>query len=300
MKKYNIVLTGSEGFIGTYLLEKLEQEGHNVFGVDKKNTVEDDILTMDESPYFKWLSKQKIDLIIHLAAIARVRDSVEDPDLAMENVQIIYNMMEFARKNKIKKFIFSSSRETYGNITIPKYTEIQARHYNAESPYAMSKLAGESMIIAWNKCYGMKGIILRLSNVFGNGDPNDRFIPRMFDRIPKGKTVEIYGKDKAMDFTYMSDVIEGIMATIKNYNKLSKESSPIFNVAYGKAKKLSFVAEYIKKKINSKSKILIKKNHIGEVVYYKADISKFNKLTGWKPRVSVEQGIDKMLEIPFA
>ena len=159
----------------------------------------------------------------------------------------------------------------------------------------MSKLTGESRIIAWNKCYGMKGIILRLSNVFGNGDPNDRFIPRMFKNIPKGKDVEIYGKDKTMDFTYMDDCISGILSVVKNYNKLAKEPMPIFNLAYGKAYKLLDVAQYIKDKFKSKSKIKIKKNHIGEVVYYKADISKFQKLTGWKPEVNVYKGIDKML-----
>jgi len=289
------VVTGAQGFIGKYLCETLVKEGHIVIEVDKKNSKEQNILNINSS-FFKWLAKQKIDLIINLAAIARVRDSVENPDLAMENVNIIYNMMEFARKNKIKKFIFSSSRETYGNIDIRSYKEIEGRHYNAESPYAMSKLCGEAMIIAWNKCYKMKGIIIRLSNVFGNHDPNDRFIPRMFNKIPKGKTVEIYGKDKAMDFTDIDDCISGIISIIKNYNKLSKEKLPIFNVAYGRAEKLLDVAQYIKDKLGSKSKIRIKKNHVGEVVYYKAEISKFQKLTGWKPKYTVYQGIDKMLE----
>src|SRR3990167_9104756 len=113
MKKYKILLTGSRGFIGTYLHEALINRGYIVFGADKKNGKQEDILNIDNSSYFKWLAKQKIDLIINLAAIARVRDSVENPKLAMENIQIIYNMIEFARKNKIKKFIFSSSRETY-------------------------------------------------------------------------------------------------------------------------------------------------------------------------------------------
>ena len=188
-----ILLTGNRGFIGTYLHHALSEQGYAVFGADKKSGKQEDILNIDKSSYFKWLAKQKIDLIINLAAIARVRDSVENPNLAMENVQIIYNMMEFARKNKIKKFIFASSRETYGNADIKNYTEIEARHYNAESPYAMSKLCGEAMIIAWNKCFNMKGIVIRLSNVFGLHDPNDRFIPRMFKLIPKNNPVEMYG-----------------------------------------------------------------------------------------------------------
>ena len=290
-----ICLTGSRGFIGYYLLEKLRNEGHTVFEVDKKNGKDQDILNKD-SKYFKWLGKQKIDLIINLAAIARVRDSVEDPNLAMENIQIIYNMMEFARKNKIKKFLFSSSRETYGNINIKSYKELEARHYNAESPYAMSKLCGEAMIIAWNKCYNMKGIILRLSNVFGKNDPNDRFIPRMFKLIPKNKSVEIYGKDKVLDFTYIDDCVSGILQVIKNYDKLAKQEVPIFNLAYGRGEKLVDVAQYIKDKFNSKSKINILKNHVGEVVYYKADISKINKLIGFKPKFNVYQGIDEMID----
>src|SRR3990167_3039422 len=248
-----ILLTGSRGFIGYYLLEKLRNEGHTVFEVDKKNGKDQDILNKD-SKYFKWLGKQKIDLIINLAAIARVRDSVEDPNLAMENIQIIYNMMEFARKNKIKKFLFSSSRETYGNINIKSYKELEARHYNAESPYAMFKL------------------------------------------IPKNKSVEIYGKDKVLDFTYIDDCVSGILQVIKNYDKLAKQEVPIFNLAYGRGEKLVDVAQYIKNKFNSKSKVNILKNHVGEVVYYKADISKINKLIGFKPKFNVYQGIDEMID----
>lgn len=291
-----ILITGNLGFIGRYLHEALRKKGHIVFGADKKNGKQENILRIDSSGYFEWLSKQNIDLIINLAAIARVRDSVEDPSLAMENVQIIYNMLEFTRKNKIKKFIFSSSRETYGNADIKNYKEIEARHYNAESPYAMSKLCGEAMIIAWNKCFGMKGIVLRLSNVIGEYDDNPRFIPLMLNKIPKGKDVEIYGKDKVLDFTDIYDAVDGILTTIKNYDKLSKQKLPIFNVAYGKGEKLVNVAQYIKKKYKSKSKIKIKKNFIGEVVKYTADITKFNKLTRWKPTTNVYQTIDRIIE----
>lgn len=291
-----ILLTGHKGFIGSYLHEALIESGHVVFGADKKNGKQENILNIETSPYFKWLAKQKIEIVVSLAAIARVRDSVENPNLAMENIQILYNMMEFARKNKIKKLLFTSSRETYGNINIKNYTELEARHYNCESPYAMSKLCGEAMIVAWNKCYNMKGVVVRLSNVFGKNDPNDRFVPRMFKLIPKNKPVEIYGKDKVLDFTYIDDCVMGIMQVIKNFDKLSKQELPIFNLAYGKGERLVDVAEYIKKKFNSKSKIRIKKNYVGEVVYYKADISKIKKLIGFKPRFNAYQGIDAMID----
>ncbi|MEK6878044.1 MAG: NAD-dependent epimerase/dehydratase family protein, partial [Nanoarchaeota archaeon] len=274
-KKSKIVLCGSSGFIGSYLLEALRNEGYIVYEVDKKNSKEQNILNIN-SNFFKWLSSvvDKNTIVIQAAAIARVRDSVISPILAMENINILYNVTEWARQNKITKILFTSSRETYGNADIKNYTEIEARHYNAESPYAMSKLCGEAMIIAWNKCFNMRGIIVRLSNVFGHHDPNDRFIPRMFKLIPKNKPVEIYGKNKEMDFTYIDDCVSGILTAVKNYDKLSKQELPIFNIASGKSAKLWDVAKYIKEKCNSKSPIKLLKNHIGEVVYYRADISR--------------------------
>ncbi len=289
----NTILTGSSGFIGSYLKLKLEELGYAVYGVDKRRSKRQNLLNLD-TRFFRRLSTRKIDLIIHLAARSMVRKSVEYPHLARENFLSTFNILEFARKNKIKKVIFSSSREVFGNLEQKTCKEIDSRTWNVESPYAATKSAGEALFAAYKTCYGIKHVITRFSNVFGLKDANDRFIPRLFRKLPKNETFEVYGKDKAMDFTYIDDLIEGFILIVQNFDKLANQEIPIYNLAYGKSEKLLDVARYAKKLFKSKSKIKVTKNYIGEVVKYQANINKFKKLTNWKPEYNIYKGLQKM------
>jgi UDP-glucose 4-epimerase len=297
-KKYpNILITGSSGFIGQYLVEKLKKEGYIVYEIDSKNGKDQNLLNIN-SKYFKWLENclRPNAVICHLAARSMVRHSVEDPDLSLENMGSTYNVLEFARRKKIKKIIFASSREVYGNQELKTCKETDSRTWFTESPYSASKSCGEAMLAAYKTCYGIDYVTVRLSNVFGLNDPNDRFIPRLFEWLPENKKFEVYGKDKKMDFTYIDDCIDGFMVTIKNFKKLANQEIPIYNIAYGKSEKLLDVALYLKELFNSKSKIKVTKNHTGEVVKYQANINKFKKLTGWTPKYNVFKGLQKMYE----
>lgn len=291
-----ILLTGNKGFIGSYLEPKLKELGHAVYGVDKKSSKKQDLRYPWKSGFFKRLSEKKIDLIIHLAAVSMVRVSVDNPDVALENIQTTFNVLEFARKNKIKKIIFSSSREVFGNQEDFILKEDQSRSWLVESPYAASKLTGEDLMAAYKKCFGINYVTVRLSNVFGLNDPNDRFIVRLFQGLPNNKPFEVYGAEKQMDFTFIDDCVNGFMAVVDNFSKLTRNKIPIYNIAYGKSEKLLDVAEYLKKLFKSKSKIKVTKNLTGEVVKYQADISKFQKATKWKPQFSVYDGLNDMYE----
>lgn len=289
----NIILTGNKGFIGSYLEPRLKELGHTVYGVDKKRSREQDLTNLN-TRFFRKLAMKKVDLIIHLAAQSMVRKSVENPKLAEENFISTFNILEFARKNKIKKIIFSSSRETYGNLEQWQCRETNSRTWNVESPYAATKAAGEALLNAYRVCYGIDYVIVRLSNVFGLNDPNRRFIPILFEKLPKNETVEIYGEEKEMDFTWINDCILGFEATINKFDKLARGRIPIYNIAYGKSEKLYDVAVYLKKLIRSKSEIKVTKNFIGEVVKYQANINKFCGLTNWRPAVYVYKGLKFM------
>ncbi len=182
MKK--ILITGSSGTIGTKLGEKLLNLGYEIIGVDWKTNkwhknLEKRTIHLDLRNKNLVLKKlpNKVDLIIHLAANARVYELVKNPDLARDNMITTYNILEYARINKIKNILFASSREVYGNTKKAKHKEEDVKIENCESPYSASKIAGEALIHSYHKCFGINYVITRFSNVYGMYDESDRAIP---------------------------------------------------------------------------------------------------------------------------
>jgi UDP-glucose 4-epimerase len=298
MKK--ILITGSSGTIGTRLGEKLLNLGYEIIGVDwkinkwhrnlEKRTIHLDL--RNKNLVFKKLPK-KVDLIIHLAANARVYELVKNTDLARDNMITTYNILEYARINKIKNIIFASSREVYGNTKKAEHKEEDVRIENCESPYSASKISGEALIHSYHKCFGINYVIIRFSNVYGMYDESDRVIPLFIRKSKNDEPLIIFGKDKILDFTYIDDAVEGVIKVIQRFNKVKNN---IFNIATGKGTKILFVAQLIKKFLNSKSRIIIKQNRPGEVVKYIADISKAKKLLNYKPRIDIIEGIKKTIK----
>jgi UDP-glucose 4-epimerase len=298
MKK--ILITGSSGTIGTRLGEKLLNLGYEIIGVDwktnkwhknlEKRTIHLDL--RNKNLVLKKLPK-KLDLIIHLAANARVYELVKNPDLARDNMITIYNILEYARINKIKNIIFASSREVYGNTKKAKHKEEDVKIENCESPYSASKISGEALIRSYHKCFGINYVITRFSNVYGMYDESDRVIPLFIRKAIKNENIVVFGKDKILDFTYIDDAVEGVVKVIEVFNKVKNN---IFNIATGKGTKILFVAQLIKKFLNSKSRIIIKQNRPGEVVKYIADILKAKKLLNYEPRTNIVEGIKKTIK----
>ena len=290
-----IMLTGSSGTIGTRLFEKLLQLNHDVIGVDRKEnkwnkslnkrTVRIDLLK--QSDLIK-LPKD-IDLIIHLAANARVYELVKNPDLALENMVTTFNVLEFARKNKVNKIIFSSSREIYGNsIEENLMAEDKVKIESCESPYSASKISAEALIHAYKKVYGIDFVIIRFSNVYGMYDDSDRVTPLWIRQALKNENLIVYGESKVLDCTYIDDAINGVMKIIERFDNIKAET---FNIAYGKGVKLTYVANKIRELLKSESKIIIKENRLGEVWKFQANISKARKLLGYEPKVDIDNGL---------
>jgi len=294
MKIKKILITGSSGTIGTRLFEKLLEKSHDVIGFDKnhnkwngslnKRTIIGDLLKKEDIEKIP----TDIDLVVHLAANPRVYDLVVNPDLALENIITTYNVLEFARKNNIRRVIFSSSRETYGNKKEIISKEADVDIQRCESPYAASKIGDEALIYSYAKCYGIDYIVCRFSNVYGMYDQSQRFIPLMLRKMKKNETIEIFGKDKILDFTYIDDCVEGIIKCIERFDRVKNNT---FNIAFGKGSKLIDVVKLIKKNLQSKSSIILGKNRTGEVVRFVADISKAKKMLGYKPKYGLEEGI---------
>ncbi len=294
MKIKKILITGSSGTIGTRLFEKLLEKSYDVIGFDgnhnkwsgnlNKLTIIGDLLKKEDIEKIP----TDIDLVVHLAANPRVYDLVVNPDLALENIITTYNVLEFARNHNIKRVIFSSSRETYGNKKeiVSKETDVNIQL--CESPYAASKISDEVLIYSFLKCYGIDYVVCRFSNVYGMYDQSERFIPIILRKMKKNEEVEIFGKDKILDFTYIDDCVEGIIKCIEKFDKVKNN---VFNIAFGKGSKLIDVAKMIKRNLKSKSQISIGKNRQGEIVRFIADISKAKKMLGYKPEYDLENGI---------
>lgn len=294
-----ILLTGSSGTIGTALFEKLSLF-HQVIGVDIKQNawnqrLNDNTVNIDlrDAENLSCLPPD-LDLVIHFAANARVYELVEKPDLAMDNLAMTFNILEYMRQNNIKNIIFASSRETYGNIMQDRAIgEEMVRLDNCESPYAATKMAAEALIHAYNKAYDIDFIILRFSNVYGRYDDSDRVIPVWIRELLRSRDITVYGLNKSLDFTYIDDTIDGIVKVIDNFERVSGNT---LNIACGQEVALLWVAEKLAELLGADSNIRVTESRRGEVWKFEADISKARKLLDYEPKVHIEEGLKKTVK----
>jgi UDP-glucose 4-epimerase len=294
-----ILVTGSSGTVGTRLCERLLSDGHSVVGVDRvRNKWQSNVQSVTKQLDLLFTENvaelpTDIDAIVHLAANARVYELVEHPEMAKENMETTFHMLEFARKNGIKKFLFSSSREVYGNAGRDRYSEDMVKVTLSESPYAAGKLGDEAMVQSYTRCYGVDHIIWRFSNVYGMYDDSERVVP-LFIRLAKaGKPLTVFGKEKCLDFTYIDDTVEGIVQSLLQFDRAKNET---YNLAFGEGNTIFKLAEMIKELTGSSSDISVGTPRTGEVVRYTADITKARKALGYDPKVRFEDGVRKAVE----
>lgn len=297
----HILVTGSSGTIGTRLCETLLKKGHTVTGIDRRpnmwnpdvQSITTTVDLLNENELAAYRSPLTADVVVHLAANARVYDLVRDPNRARENMVTTFNILEWARRNSIPRFLFASSREVYGNISSSKLAEDAADIANCESPYTASKLAGEALVHACTRCYGIDHVILRFSNVYGMYDDSDRVIPLFLRRARRNEPLTIFGKEKFLDFTYIDDTVAGIVLACENFDRAKNETC---NIAFGEGTTIVHLAERVKELTNSSSKITVAPSRTGEVIHYVADISKAKEVLGYAPQTSFEDGIRKAVE----
>ena len=295
-----ILVTGSSGTIGTRLAETLLGEGFDIIGVDREPNTWNDAVNKktiildlrDKERVLKELPKD-VDVVIHLAANARVFNLVVDPSLARDNFEMVFNVLEFARQNEIKNFMFSSSREVYGNSEKIVHAEDDVHIDYCESPYTASKIGGEALVQAYRQCYGMETVILRFSNVYGMYDKSDRVIPLFIKLCKENKDLVVYGKEKLLDYTYIDDCVGGIITALYEFPSINGQ---VYNLAYGSGTSIVDVARLIQKRMDSGNAVRLENNRTGEVVRYIADISKAKKSFGFEPKVPIEQRVNKPVE----
>lgn len=299
-----ILITGSSGMIGTNLALTLHSQGHFVFGVDWRLNP-----WTEEFPYLlqdlgaprgvdtsAW--PRGLDLVVHLAAHAKVHELVEEPTRALENISIAFNVLEFCRREGLP-LIFSSSREVYGDIHRYITEEAQADFAFTESTYSASKIAAEALIYSYARCYGLKYLVFRFSNVYGRYDSDlarmERVVPLFIKRISQGQGITIYGREKTLDFTYIDDCIGGIAAGIERLLRGAVANQTI-NLGYGQGNSLVRLAEFIGEAVGKKPQMVFAPSRLGEVTHYVADISKAGQLLGYVPKVPLAEGVRRAVE----
>lgn len=304
-----ILITGSSGQIGTNLGLRLQREGHFVFGVDlRPNAWTSDIETLLQdlsSPYRNFVGgigqasyPDKLDAVVHLAAHAKVHELVQQPDRALENITMTFNVLEFCRQNQLP-IIFSSSREVYGDIQRYITEESYADFAFTESPYSASKIAGEALVYSYAQCYNLPYIVFRFSNVYGRYDNDlermERVIPLFVRRISRKEPITIYGREKTLDFTYVDDCVDGICRGIDTLVS-GRAANHTINLAYGQGSTLLTMAEYVSETLGVQADITVEDARVGEVTHYVANIGKARAILGYNPQTPLKEGIRKAVE----
>ena len=304
-----VLITGSSGQIGTNLALRLLEGGHQVFGIDKRlNTWTDAFpyllqdLAGHYAPYpggINGVEYPQADLVVHLAAHAKVHQLVREPHRALENAMMTFNVLEYARQGNIP-IVFSSSREVYGDVhRFEDYSEAVADFAYTESTYSASKIAGEAFVYSYARCYGLPYLVFRFSNVYGRFD-NDlhrmvRVLPLWIHKLSRGEAITVYGEDKTLDFTYVDDCVDGITRGVLALAE-GRLSSGTINLAYGKGNRLLHAAELIGRELGVEPQITIAPPLLGEVTHYVANVTKARGLLGYEPQVPLEEGIKRSVE----
>lgn len=304
-KKKRILVTGAAGFIGSNLSRSLLQSGrYKVIGLDnfddfysreqkEKNLApfishedfqfaEADIRNIDQL-----LALGDIDVIVHLAAKAGVRPSIQNPILYQEvNVAGTQNLLEFARQRNIRQFVFASSSSVYGiNENVPWNEEEKLIPI---SPYASTKLSCEMLGHVYSHLYGIRFLALRFFTVYGPAQRPDLAIHKFFNSILKGQPIPVFGDGStSRDYTFVNDTIRGIEAAI-NYEQSQFE---IINLGNHQTITLSELILAIEQICGKKAIIDRQPEQPGDVPQTYADITKAQKLLNYHPSTKLETGL---------
>jgi UDP-glucuronate 4-epimerase len=308
-----VLVTGGAGFIGSNLCERLLLDGHEVWAFDDLNNFYDPArkesnlrelaalnkpftfvpgnLT-DQRSIDELFASAQFDQIVHLAARAGVRPSLEDPILYQEvNVTGTVRILEAARAKKIKKITIASSSSVYGVNSKSPFSESDPI-FHPISPYAASKLACEALGHVYHHIYGMDIAMLRFFTVYGPRQRPDLAICKFVDKISAGQPIPVFGDGStSRDYTYVTDIVAGIMGCVQK--ELGYE---VFNLGNHDTVKLSYLIELLEKAIGKKAIIDRQPNQPGDVPFTCADVSKAGKMIGYEPKVKIEAGIPKFVE----
>ncbi|MBW6489795.1 MAG: GDP-mannose 4,6-dehydratase [Lentimicrobium sp.] len=308
----NIFITGVAGFIGSNLAMTMLQQGYTVSGIDNFDAFYDPAIKrkaaakLEIYPAFKLFEgdirdrktldqifeSSRPDLIIHLAARAGVRPSIEQPELYYDvNVSGTLTLLEAMRKAGLKDMLFASSSSVYGNNEKTPFHEDDTVD-NPISPYAATKKSGELLCYTYHHLYKFNIWCLRFFTVYGPGQRPEMAIQQFGNKIASEQPITLFGDGTSRrDYTFVEDIVAGITASaekLKGYE--------IINLGNSKTISLIDLVQNIEKVLGKKAKIVWQPKQPGDVEITFADISKAKKLLSYKPDYPVIKGLKKMFE----
>ena len=310
----NILVTGGAGFIGSHLVEKLlNEEVWNVSVADDFNDFyapeikRANIQPFLQNPNFSLyevdirnyenlhqiFAENKFDVIVHLAARAGVRPSLEQPRLYAEtNINGTLNLLELAKEFSVKQFVFGSSSSVYGiNCKIP-FSE-DDKISKTISPYAATKAAGEHLCHTYSHLYDIRTVCLRFFTVYGARQRPDLAIHKFSKLIWNEQPIPVFGDGTTRrDYTFIDDILQGVRAAI-DYDKADFE---VFNLGESQTVELRYLIELIEKNLGKKAIIDRREMQPGDVPITYADISKARELLNYNPQTKIEEGIRKFTD----
>jgi len=311
----NILVTGGAGFIGSHLCERLISIGHKVVCLDnfypfydpeiKRNNllkvlpnpaftlIEGDIRNV--SDLVNCFSGNDIEVVIHLAAMAGVRPSLENPELYADvNILGLLNLLQVCQEYPVCKFIFASSSSVYGDKKAGIFKESDDLD-EPISPYAATKTEGEAICFLWQRILSIPFVILRFFTCYGPRQRPDLAIHKFTHLMYENKPIPVYGDGTtSRDYTYIDDTIDGIICALDYKDKpLGFE---IFNLGESQTIKLLDMIKELEKASGKTASLDWQTIQPGDVTYTCADISKAREILGYNPRFSFQEGIRSFID----
>lgn len=324
MKSNTIVVTGGAGFIGSHLCDALLRQGNWVINIDSFNDYYDPAikrdnvratrqlvheLNMSEEHYRveegdirdreflnRVFEENRVDAIVHLAAYAGVRPSIQDPLLYTDvNINGTLNLLEVSKTYRIPRIVFASSSSVYGNNGKVPFAEEDIVDFPI-SPYAATKKAGELLCHTYHSLYGINVACLRFFTVYGPRQRPDLAIHKFAKLISEGQPVPYYGDGSTeRDYTYIEDIIDGVVKAIA-WTAEGERKYEVFNLGESNTIRLNRLVEAIEDALGKKAVIDQMPMQPGDVKRTFADIRKAKEILGYAPAWQFEDGIKKFTE----
>ncbi len=293
IKNKRVLVTGGNGYLGSFLVKALEKENANVFVASRNAELLYNHFAVDITDFDainKVVQEIQPDVVFHLAAnISRSRDFAIYDDMAKVNITGTLNLLQ-ALQNFDAHFIFTSSSEIYGNNVSPFHENQLPKPV---SPYSLSKVNAEMLIQTYCLNHNKKFTNLRIFNFYGEHMPEDFFIPQMINSLKREEDFLMTKGEQTRDFLYIDDVVNALLLTAKSINSYNET----MNVCSGKGTKLNELAAAVNERMNSKAKIIFgaipyRDNEVWEMI---GDNSKIKQKLGFEPQVNIENGIKRVL-----
>ncbi len=308
----SVLVTGGAGFIGSHLAERLLDDGRRVVVLDNFDEFYDpsikrrNVAAALERPGYRLvegdirdgealdslLGSERFDTVVHLAARAGVRPSIEDPLLcASVNLDGTTRLLEACRRHDIERFIFGSSSSVYGNNPRVPFSEEHPVDHPI-SPYAATKKSGEVLCHVYHHLYGMHVACLRFFTVYGPRQRPEMAIHKFARALTQGREIQQYGDgSSARDYTYVSDIVDGIVRAIERVSGYA-----IWNLGGSRTVTLSELVSRMARRLGVPARIRQLENQPGDVDRTWADISRARRELDWSPGIDIWRGLDLFLE----